>query len=115
MVTIYGIRNCSTMKKAFAWLESNGIPYSLHDYKKSGVPPEKLKAWLARAGWEQLVNTRGTTFRKLPPARQQDLNAVKAAALMSEFPSVIKRPLIEHGKELLIGFEPERYEAVLTK
>jgi arsenate reductase len=101
------------MKKAFAWLEGNGIEYRFHDYKKSGVPAEKVKAWLRQASWEELVNTRGTTFRKLPPQRQQGLDQARAASLMVEAPSVIKRPVIETGKELLIGFDPERYRAVL--
>ena len=103
------------MKKAFAWLEGNGIAYQLHDYKKSGVAPEKVQAWLAQTPWEELVNTRGTTFCGLPPAKQQGLNAARAAALMVEAPSVIRRPVIEVGKKLLVGFDPERYQAVLGK
>ncbi len=97
------------MKKAFAWLEGKHIEYRLHDYKKSGIATEKLKAWIKQAGWEALLNTKGTTFRKLPESRQQGLDAAKAAALMQEWPSAIKRPVIEGGRELLIGFEPERY------
>ena len=103
------------MKKAFAWLEGNGIAYTLHDYKKSGVAPEKVKAWLAQAPWEELVNTRGTTFRKLPPEQQQGLDSSRAAKLMVAAPSVIRRPVIESGKTLLIGFDPERYQAVLAR
>jgi arsenate reductase (glutaredoxin) len=103
------------MKKAFAWLEGNSIDYTLHDYKKSGVAPEKVKAWLEQVPWEELVNTRGTTFRQLPPERQQGLNAARAAKLMVEAPSVIRRPVIESGQTLLIGFDPERYRAVLGK
>jgi arsenate reductase (glutaredoxin) len=103
------------MKKAFAWLEGNGIEYRLHDYKKSGIPEDKVKAWLQQASWEALVNTKGTTFRQLPPTRQQGLNAAKAAQLMVEAPSVIKRPVIETGRALLIGFDPERYQVVLGK
>jgi len=101
------------MKKAFAWLEGNGIEYRFHDYKKSGVPAEKAQEWLRRASWEELVNTRGTTFRKLPPQRQQGLDQASAASLMVEAPSVIRRPVIEAGKDLLIGFDPERYREVL--
>lgn len=103
------------MKKAFAWLEGNGVEYAFHDYKKSGLPKAKAEAWIEQAGWEALVNTKGTTFRQLPSARQEGLNAARAAALMVEAPSVIRRPVIEAGKELLIGFDPERYEAVLKK
>lgn len=103
------------MKKAFAWLEGKGIEYRLYDYKKAGAPVERIQAWIDEVGWEALLNTRGTTFRKLPPARQQGLDAAKAAALMSEFPSVIKRPVIEAGrKKLLLGFDPARYEEVLA-
>ena len=103
------------MKKAFAWLEGNGIEYQLHDYKKAGIAPEKVQAWLKQVPWEALVNTRGTTFRKLPPTRQQNLDANRAAALMVEAPSVIRRPVIEAGKRLLIGFDPKRYEAELSR
>ena len=99
------------MKKAFAWLEGNGIEYRLHDYKKDGAPAAQLKTWIGKAGWEQLVNVKGQTFRKLPRARQQGLNAAKAAALLIEFPSAIRRPVIESGKKLLIGFDPEAYRA----
>lgn len=101
------------MKKAFAWLEGKGIEYTLHDYKKNGAPPEKIRAWIKHAGWEKIVNTRGTTFRKLPPARQQGLDDAKAAALLIEFPSAIKRPVVENGKTLLIGFDPDEYQAAL--
>ena len=113
MVTIYGIRNCDTMKKAFAWLDDNGIEYRFHDYKKDGVPADRLKAWIAQVGWERVLNTKGTTFRKLPITRQQGLNAAKAAALLAEFPSAIKRPVIESGKQLLLGFDAGDYSATL--
>lgn len=103
------------MKKAFAWLEGNGIDYRLHDYNKSGISEDKIESWIALVGWEALLNTKGTTFRKLPPARQEGLNAHKAASLMKELPSAIKRPVIESGRELLIGFDPERYARVLHK
>jgi arsenate reductase len=101
------------MKKAFAWLEGNGIEYAFHDYKKVGAPAEKLKQWIERYGWEPLVNTKGPTFRQLPDARRQGINAAKARALMQELPSLIKRPLIESGKDLLIGFDADRYRAAL--
>jgi arsenate reductase len=113
MVTIYGIRNCDTMKKAFAWLEDKGIEYRFHDYKKEGVPADRLKIWITQASWERVLNTKGTTFRKLPTTRQQGLNASKAAALLAEFPSAIKRPIIESGKQLLIGFDADEYGARL--
>ncbi len=103
------------MKKAFAWLEGKGIEYRLHDYKKEGVPADKVKAWVKELGWEQLVNTKGPTFRKLPPARQQGLDAAKAVALMTDAPSVIRRPVIESGKRLLVGFDPAKYQDVLLR
>jgi len=100
------------MKKAFAWLEGNKIAYQFHDYKKSGAPAERVAAWIRQAGWEKVLNTRGQTFRGLPPARQQGLNAAKAAALCVEFPSAIKRPVLEAGKTLLVGFDADEYAAL---
>ncbi len=101
------------MKKAFAWLEGNGIAYTFHDYKKLGAPEDRLKAWIKQAGWEKVVNTKGMTFRQLPASRQQGLDAAKAAALVSELPSAIKRPVLESGKTLLIGFNTDEYAAAL--
>lgn len=103
------------MKKAFAWLEGKAIEYRLHDYKKAGMPAEKAKAWVEQCGWEALINTRGPTFRQLPAARQQGLNAARAQALMVEFPSLVRRPVIEAASTLLIGFDPERYQQVFAK
>lgn len=101
------------MKKAFAWLEGNGIAYAFHDYKKAGAPAEKLEQWVRQYGWEPLVNTKGPTFRQLPEARRAGITAAKAQALMQELPSLIRRPLIETGGELLIGFDAERYRRTL--
>src|SRR5215510_10598168 len=101
------------MKKAFAWVEGNGIDYRLHDYKKDGAPAAKIRSWIGQVGWEQLVNTKGQTFRGLPRARQEGLNAAKAALLLTEFPSAIRRPVIESGERLLIGFDPEAYGEAL--
>ena len=101
------------MKKAFAWLEGKSIEYTLHDYKKSGAPADKLKAWVKQAGWARVLNTKGRTFRDLPASRQQALDAAKAVALMVEFPSAIKRPVIDTGKALLIGFDADEYQAKL--
>jgi arsenate reductase len=98
------------MKKAFAWLEGNGIEYQFHDYKKAGAPADRIKAWIRQAGWERVLNTKGKTFRDLPASRQQGLDAAKAAALLTEFPSAIKRPVLEHGKQLLLGFDAEEYK-----
>ena len=101
------------MKKAFAWLEGNGIAYTFHDYKKLGAPEDRLKGWIKQAGWEKVVNTKGMTFRQLPASRQQGLDAAKAAALVSELPSAIKRPVLESGKTLIIGFNADEYAAAL--
>ncbi len=109
MTTIYGIRNCDTMKKAFAWLDGRGIAYDFHDYKKLGADEALLGSWAARAGWEKLINTRGPSFRKLPPEKQANLTEKKAFALMLENPSMIRRPIVVSGRTLLIGFDAEEY------
>ena len=110
--TIYGIRNCDTMKKARAWLEAHGIDHDFHDYKVAGVERSKLEAWAKIVGWEVLLNRAGTTFRKLPDDQKQNLDERKALALMLEQPSMIKRPVLERGKTLLVGFSAERYSAI---
>jgi len=110
--TIYGIKNCDTMKKARAWLEAHGIEHDFHDYKVAGVERAKLEAWAKIVGWEVLLNRAGTTFRKLPDDQKQHLDELKALALMLEQPSMIKRPVLERGKTLLVGFSAERYSAI---
>ena len=107
--TIYGIKNCDTMKKARAWLDSHGVAYEFHDYKTAGAPKEKLKAWCDELGWETLLNRAGTTFRKLPEADREGLTERKALALMLSQPSMIKRPVLEVGRKLLVGFKPDVY------
>jgi arsenate reductase len=107
---VYGIRNCDTMKKAFAWLEAHKIDYELHDYKKVGVPAGKLKEWAGRAGWEKLVNTRGPTWRKIPDAQKAGLNEARALALLERNTSAIRRPIVEAGNRLLVGFDPAEFE-----
>jgi len=107
--TIYGIKNCDTMKKARAWLDSNGVAYEFHDYKTAGVDKDRLKAWSDSVGWETLLNRAGTTFRKLPEADKEGLTEKKALALMLAQPSMIKRPVLELGSKLLVGFKPEVY------
>ena len=108
-VKIYGIKNCDTMKKAFAWLDARGIGYDFHDYKKDGASGTDLNRWVDAAGWEPVLNRAGTTFRKLPEADQRDLTRDKAIALMIANPSMIKRPVLEVGDRLEIGFKPDRY------
>jgi arsenate reductase len=114
-ITIYGIKNCDTMKKARAWLESRGVDYAFHDYKSAGIEPERLERWCKTVGWETLLNRSGTTFRKLPEEDKQGLDAAKAIALMLEQPSMIKRPVLDlGGGKLLVGFKPEDYGAAIA-
>lgn len=109
MTIIYGIKNCDTMKKARVWLDAAGVAYQFHDYKTAGVDPARLRDWVARAGWERVLNRAGTTFRQLPDADKQGIDADKAIALMLANPSMIKRPVLESGDALLIGFKPDDY------
>jgi arsenate reductase (glutaredoxin) len=114
-ITIYGIRNCDTMKKARVWLDSQGVTYAFHDYKTAGIDRERLEDWSRKVGWETLLNRAGTTFRVLPEEQKQGLDAVKAIALMLEQPSMIKRPVLDlGGGKLLVGFKPEAYAAALA-
>src|SRR5262245_40105365 len=103
--TIYGIRNCDTVKKALAWLDAHKVAYDFHDYKKAGVPPGKLKAWAKQVGWERLANTRGPTWRKIPEAQRENLNEAKMIALLEANTSAIRRPMVEAGAALLVGFD----------
>jgi Spx/MgsR family transcriptional regulator len=114
MITIYGIKNCDTMKKARAWLDGHGIAYDFHDYKTAGIAKDKLKQWSDELGWETLLNRAGTTFRKLPHADKEGLTENKAVALMLAQPAMIKRPVLDNGGKLLIGFKPEIYEKALA-
>ena len=111
-ITIYGIKNCDTMKKARAWLDGHGVAYAFHDYKTAGIAKDKLKQWSDELGWETLLNRAGTTFRKLADADKQALNDDKAIALMAAQPSMIKRPVLDADGKLEIGFKPERYAAL---
>jgi len=114
-ITLYGIKNCDTMKKAFSWLEDKGVGYEFHDYKKSGVPGDRLKDWAKRAGWEKLLNTRGTTYRKIPEGERDNLNEAHALKLMQKYPSSIKRPVVEAGTKLLVGFDGAEFTQTLGK
>lgn len=115
MVTIYGIRNCDTMKKARAWLDKHGIEYEFHDCKLAGIERERLERWANKLGWEALLNRAGTTFRKLPPKDKQVSDSRKAIRLMLAQPSIIKRPVLDlGGGRLLVGFKPELYKAALA-
>jgi arsenate reductase len=109
-ITIYGIKNCDTMKKARAWLDKRGVAYAFHDYKSAGIDRERLERWSKKVGWETLLNRAGTTYRKLPDKDKEGINATKALALMLAQPSMIKRPVLElGGGKVLVGFSPELY------
>ncbi|TPW27825.1 arsenate reductase [Martelella alba] len=108
---LYGIKNCSTMKKAWTWLDAHAIDYDFHDYKKAGIDRAHLEAWCDTAGWEKVINRAGMSFRKLPDEDKQDLSRDKAIALMLANPSMIKRPVLERDGDLLIGFKPDIYAA----
>ena len=109
---MYGIPNCDTVKKARAWLTGQGLAYSFHDFKKAGVPPERLAAWEDALGWQKLLNRQGTTWRKLDAAVQSGVtDAASAQALMRAQPSVIKRPVMEWGHDTTVGFEAEAWSA----
>lgn len=112
-LTLYGIPNCDTVKKARTWLTDAGIDYAFHDYKKAGIDEASLRRWSAEAGWEKLLNKAGTTFKKLPDADKVDVTEDKAIALMLANPSMIKRPVVEGAGALLVGFKPDVYEAAL--
>ena len=112
MLRIYGIKRCDTMSRAQSWLAEHQIEFVLHDYKKDGVPADLLAGWMRRAGWQVLVNTRGTTFRKLPPDQTTDLDNERALALLTANPSAIRRPVIDLGNELLVGFDEKRWSGV---
>ncbi len=114
--TLYGIRNCDTMKKAWTWLDQNGVAYAFHDYKKAGIDRARLEGWAKQVGGEALLNRAGTTFKKLPNADKQGIDQAKAIDLMLAQPSMIKRPILEtdgleSGGGLLVGFKPDAYAA----
>mgnify|MGYP000403223601 CR=1 FL=1 len=113
MTTVFGIKNCDTMKKAFAWLGEQGVAYEFVDYKKAGVAEARLPDWSARAGWQKLLNTRGLMWRKLSEEERSDVDEAKALRLMSQYPSLIKRPVLDTGTALLVGFDPAQYGEVL--
>lgn len=111
---VHGIKNCDTMKKARVWLEAHDVAHDFHDYKASGITRAKLEGWTKQVGWEVLLNRAGTTFRALPEADRAGLNQAKAIELMLAQPSMIKRPVLEAGGELLVGFKPEHYAAAFA-
>ena len=113
-ITIYGIKNCDTMKKARAWLDKAGVDYTFHDYKTAAIDKAHLERWSKAVSWEALLNRAGTTFRKLPDADKRDLDEGKAIALMLASPSMIRRPVLDLGGRRLIGFDSDLWEAALA-
>jgi len=113
-LTLYGIPNCDTMKKARVWLDQHGVAHVFHDYRKAGIDRASLERWVAEHGWQTVLNRAGTTFRKLPEAERADLDDARAIALMLAQPSMIKRPVLDLGERRIIGFRPEIYSAALA-
>ncbi len=112
-VTVFGIPNCDTVKKARAWLAEHGVTYDFHDYKKSGADADKLSAWIDKFGWEKVLNRAGTTFKKLPDGVKADLDAVNAIEIMVKNPSAIKRPIVEYDRGALLGFNAAEWKKAL--
>ncbi len=110
MPTLYGIKNCDTMKKARTWLEEHGVAYEFHDYKTAGIDRAHIERWVQAVGWETLLNRAGTTFRKLPETERENVTASRAIELMLAQPSMIKRPVLERNGRIWVGFKPETYE-----
>jgi Spx/MgsR family transcriptional regulator len=113
MLTMFGIKNCDTIKKARAWLDAHGVAYRFHDYKIEGIDRQSLETWCRAAGWENVCNRAGTTFKKLPESQRERLTATKAIALMVEHPSMIKRPVLDIDGMIVVGFSPDEYQRVL--
>ena len=112
-IRVYGIKNCDTMKKAMTWLTDNGVAYEFVDYKKAGVAEAHLPDWATRATWEKLLNTRGLMWKKLSDEERANVDEAKALRLMAQYPALIKRPVLDTGKQLLVGFSPESYAGQL--
>ena len=111
MTTLYGIKNCDTIKKARKWLDAHGVDYRFHDFRADGLEEKRLRAWVKQVGWETLLNRRGTTWRKLPESQREGIDEASAVALMLEQPALIKRPVLEQGKDLAVGFSEADYSA----
>ncbi|TPL02790.1 MULTISPECIES: ArsC family reductase [unclassified Mesorhizobium] len=112
-ITMYGITTCDTIKKARVWLESHDVPYRFHDYRAEGVEAHRLDSWVGKVGWEKLLNKGSTTFRELPEKDKQALDEKKAKKLMLARPTMIKRPVLEVGGDVIVGFKPEVYEEAM--
>ncbi|MGW8311479.1 MAG: ArsC family reductase [Thiogranum sp.] len=112
MITIYGIKNCDTMKKAIRWLDEHGVDYRFHDYRKDGLDAAMLRAWEKELGWETLLNRRGMLWRKLPEATREHIDRASALQCMLDNPGIIKRPLLDLGDRRVVGFKPQDYAAL---
>lgn len=113
-ITLYGIKNCDTMKKAMAWLDAHGVDYHFHDYRKEGVPGQALQRWIETLGWETVINRRGTTWRKLDSSVRESMNADNAVQHAGDNPSLIKRPILDTGRELRAGFNADDWQTLLN-
>ncbi len=114
MITLYGIKNCDTMKKARTWLDGHGVEYRFHDYRKDGLDRKRLAAWVDELGWETLLNRRGTTWRRLPETVRENIDRDAAIDVMLDNPAIIRRPLLDLGDRRIVGFKADEYEALLT-
>jgi arsenate reductase len=114
MTTLYGIKNCDTMKKAMKWLDAHHVDYTFHDVRKDGLTKKTLTDWCKQVGWETLLNTRGTTWRKLPEEVRDTVNKTKAIGIMFEQPAIIKRPVLVKGKQIHVGFKPDLYAEIFS-
>jgi len=114
MITLYGIPNCDTMKKARSWLAGHAIDYQFHDYKKAGIDETTLRSWVVQVGWELLLNRRGMMWRKVPQEVKDTIDEASAVRLMLETPSIIKRPVLDTGDSLHVGFKPEQYQEIFS-
>jgi arsenate reductase len=109
MLTLYGIKNCDTVRKARKWLDEQGLAYRFHDFRADGLERKRLQGWADELGWENLLNRRGTTWRRLPEADREGVDRTAAIRLMLDHPAIIKRPVLDTGKRRLLGFDPEEY------
>lgn len=113
MITLYGISNCDTVRKARRWLDQQGIAYRFHDYRRDGLDETRLRAWLAEFGWERLINRRGRSWRELPEAARAAMDDEHAVDALLANPTLIRRPLLEHNTSRLLGFAPDDYQTLL--
>ena len=114
MITVFGIKNCDTIKKARNWLTDQGIEYQFHDFRANGIDRDRIETWIQQAGWETVLNRRGTTWRKLDPSIQEATTSDNVAALLAEHPAMIKRPVLENDGVITIGFKAEQYQTIFN-